>query len=93
MLIPKYIIEIMGWVATAIGIISFMPQAYKVYSTNDTKALSLYKWVLINFSFVLWIIYGANIGATPVMGGNILMLLLGSYIMIKKIMNSKKDKE
>lgn len=84
-------VDILGYIATTIGIISFMPQAWKVYKTSDTKSLSLGMWILINISFVLWIIYGSIIKAMPVMGGNTVMLLLGSYILFKKIENYKKD--
>ena len=84
-------IDILGWIANVIGIVSFVPQCWKVYKTNDTKSLSLMMYIFINISFVLWIIYGAVIKAPPVMGGNVVMLILASYILVKKLINYSKD--
>ena len=83
--------NIIGWLATGIGIVSFMPQVYKIYQTNHTQSLSLGMYILISISFVLWIIYGMKIGAMPIVFGNILMLVMASYILTKKILNLKKD--
>ena len=92
MKIYKSTIQIIGWIAIMTCIFSFIHQAYKVYYTNETKALALSMWILGNIACFLWIIYGALIGSPPLMYGNIIMLILGSYIMIKKIMNSKKNR-
>ena len=86
-------VDILGWIANIIGIISFIPQCWQIHKTNDTKAISLVMYILIVISFILWVIYGYIIKASPVMGGNIVMFFLGSYILVRKSMNYKKDSQ
>jgi len=84
-------VEILGWSANGLGIISFVPQCYKVYKTNDTKSLSVLMFIIITMSFLLWIVYGYEIKSRPIMYGNIVTFILSMYILVKKLQNSSKD--
>lgn len=79
------IADIFGYSAAAIGIFMFMPQAYQVFKTKNTKAISLPTFLLINTSSVLWIVYGVIQGAPPVYIVNIVMVVLNTYIILMKL--------
>ena len=82
-----------GWIATLLGIISFIPQTYKVYKTNDTKSLSLGMYLIINMSFILWIYYGYKLKLTPVLYGNSVLIIMSMYILSQKIKHLKSKNE
>lgn len=86
-------IELIGWIANLLGISAFIPQAVKVYRTDDTESLSLGMYIIISLSLATWIIYGYILNLPPVFYGNIILIILAIYILIKKIIHLRnKDK-
>ena len=79
------IADLIGYVAGAIIIISFVPQIIKSYKTKSVKDLSLLMLVLIISATLLWIVYGLMIGRKPVIDVNIVYSLVVGFQLYLKI--------
>ena len=49
------LIDFFGYSAALLTTIAFIPQAYKVIKTKDTKSLSLTMFLILTFGFLLWL--------------------------------------
>ncbi len=76
---------IFGVAAAIVGIVSFVPQAYKIFKTRKTKDLSLPMWILQVIAFALWVTYGAVSGNWPIIVPNSILFLLSCLILGMKI--------
>ncbi len=83
------IADLIGYVAGAIIIISFVPQIIKSYKTKSVKDLSLLMLVLIISATLLWIVYGLMIGSKPVIAVNIVYSLVVGFQLYLKIKYEK----
>ena len=57
--------NILGAFGSACSIGSFVPQAWKVFRTGETRALSLPMYVLTVTGFAFWTAYGLVVAAWP----------------------------
>lgn len=85
--------ELVGSIAAFLTTVAFVPQAYKVYKTNQTKDLSLFLFLIFSLGVFMWLIYGIMKEDLPIMIANSITLFLSLYILYKKISidNSKKS--
>lgn len=85
--------ELVGSIAAFLTTVAFVPQAYKVYKTNQTKDLSLFLFLIFSLGVFMWLIYGIMKEDSPIMIANSITLFLSLYILYKKISidNSKKS--
>lgn len=51
-------VEIIGFIAGLLYSVSTLPQIIKIIKTKDTKALSLYTYILQSLALGGWLIYG-----------------------------------
>ncbi len=79
------IADLFGYVAAAIGIVMFMPQAIQVYKTKNTKSISLITFILFCVASALWVTYGVLRGAMPVIIVNSVLVILNAYIVGMKL--------
>jgi MtN3 and saliva related transmembrane protein len=93
-------VVILGWIATILTTISFVPQAIATIRSKSTAGISLGMYVLFIFGMILWIAYGAFISATqefmtgvPIWVGNAITLVFSSIILGFKINNVVQGKE
>lgn len=86
----SFTIELVGGIAGALTTIAFFPQAYKVFKTKDTQAISLRMFIVLVLGLVMWTIYGIMLKQIPVIIPNITTLLLAIYILIMKITTRQK---
>jgi MtN3 and saliva related transmembrane protein len=86
--------ELVGSIAAFLTTVAFVPQAYKVYKTNQTKDLSLFLFLIFSLGVFMWLIYGIMKEDSPIMIANSITLFLSLYILYKKISidNSEKSK-
>lgn len=78
-------IEILGYIAATLTTIAFIPQVYQVYKTKDTKAISLYMFLLFNAGLFCWECYGLLLDKLPIIVSNGLMLCFSLYILFMKL--------
>ncbi|MFA6620166.1 MAG: SemiSWEET transporter [Bacilli bacterium] len=91
---------ILGWIATTLTTISFVPQAISTIRSKSTAGISLSMYVLFVLGVILWIVYGAFMSATegfmlgvPIWVGNAVTLIFSSIVLGFKIGNVVKGKE
>jgi MtN3 and saliva related transmembrane protein len=84
--------EILGYSAAFLTTISFIPQAYKIYQTKDTEAISLSMFLMFNLGLICWLIFGIMMNSMPVILANSITLALAMYILVVKIKNSTTKK-
>lgn len=77
--------DLIGYLAAILTTLSFVPQAYKVHKTHQTRDLSLGMFLLFSIGVASWLAYGVLIGAWPVIAANAITLLLASYILWHKL--------
>jgi MtN3 and saliva related transmembrane protein len=77
---------ILGGLATACSITSFVPQAWKVVRTRDTRAISAGMYAITVAGFALWLAYGVALGAWPLIVTNTVCLALSAFILAMKLL-------
>lgn len=77
--------EVLGFIAGLITTGSFVPQAYKVFRTKETKDLSAGMYTIFICGLILWIAYGIRVSAISIIIANTVSILLSLYILIMKL--------
>lgn len=83
-------IEMLGLLAGAINICSFIPQIIKSYRTKETRDLSLLTFVSLFVGTVLWLIYGVAINRAAVYITNGVFLCLLAIIVLQELHYNKR---
>ncbi len=78
-------IDVLGYIAGILVVISLLPQTIKSWKTRSTKDLSLWRYLIYITGLVLWIAYAAIINNGPVAVMNGLGLLLAGSILYLKL--------
>ena len=78
-------IEILGYVAGILVVISLLPQTIKSWRTRLTRDLSLWRYIIYSVGLVLWITYAVIIKNGPVAVMNCVGLALALSILYLKI--------
>jgi MtN3 and saliva related transmembrane protein len=76
---------ITGLVATLFSTVSFVPQAWKIVRTGDTSAISTRMYAITVAGFALWLAYGLQLGAWPIVLANSICLALSAFILVFKL--------
>jgi MtN3 and saliva related transmembrane protein len=77
-------VELVGFAAAILGIVSFIPQVAKAYRTKSTKDLSWGMYIILCAGFALWLAYGIMTNTKPIIFANTVCLLFGASIMALK---------
>ncbi len=77
--------DTLGLIAGALTTVAFIPQVVKIWKTRHTRDISLGMFAIFSAGVFLWLLYGIQIGATPVIVANIVTLGLALTILIFKI--------
>jgi len=78
-------IDILGYIAGILVVISLLPQAIKSWKTKSTKDISLSRYVIYVTGLILWIIYALIINNGPVAVMNSVGLVLALSILFLKL--------
>jgi len=82
---PVIYVDVLGYVAGILVVISLLPQAVKSWRTRSTRDISLLRYVVYATGLVLWIVYAALIRNGPVAVMNSIGLILALFILSCKI--------
>ena len=82
--------EWIAYVAMVLSVSAFVPQAWKVVSTRDTKALSTPMWVVEVLAFATWTTYGALLRNWPITLTNAICGLLSAIVLFTKLVVERK---
>jgi len=78
-------IDLFGYVAGILVVISLLPQAIKSWKTKKTRDISLLRYIIYVSGLILWIIYAALIRNYPVGLMNTVGLILALSILYLKV--------
>ena len=79
--------EILGYCAAFLTTASFLPQAFLILKTQDTRSLSLSMYFLFTTGILLWLIYGIQRSDNAIIVANTITLFLSAIILGFKVYN------
>jgi MtN3 and saliva related transmembrane protein len=81
----SYLADTIGMMAATLTTLCWLPQAWRILRTRDTKAISLTTQAIFGCGIVLWFAYGLLIGSWPIILSNAVTIVLVGAILILKI--------
>ncbi len=79
------LIDILGYAAGTLVVISLLPQAIKSWKTGSTRDISLWRYLIYVGGLILWVAYAAIIKNGPVAVMNGIGLVLAASILYLKL--------
>ena len=77
--------DLVGYVATILSTIAFVPQVWQVIQTKQTRDISLRMYALFTSGVALWLIYGISREAWPLVIDEAVTLVLASIVLVMKL--------
>jgi MtN3 and saliva related transmembrane protein len=78
-----------GLSATLCSTVSFVPQAWTILRTGDASAISTRMYAITVTGFALWLAYGLQLGAWPIVLANAICLAFSGFILGLKLAGTK----
>ena len=69
---------------------SFVPQVARAIRTADTRAISLWMYLLFSAGVALWLVYGLALMLWPVILANGITLVLALTVLVLKLRGSQQ---
>ncbi len=77
--------ELIGGLAATLTTTAFIPQVWQVWRTRHTRDISLAMYATFTCGVALWLVYGIQLGAWPIILANSITLLLAGTVLILKL--------
>ena len=77
--------DIVGFIASIVAIVMFLPQVIKTVRMKETRDLSIYFPILAIFSCFLWFTYGVLQGSLPLIITNGFIGLQAGILLVYKL--------
>lgn len=77
--------ELIGYAAAGLTTCSFVPQAWLTFRTRDVSGISLGMYSVFTLGVALWLAYGLQLEAWPVVAANAVTLALALAILVMKL--------
>jgi MtN3 and saliva related transmembrane protein len=77
--------DLIGALASTLTTIAFVPQVWRAWRTRSARDLSLPMYMIFTSGVALWFVYGLLLGATPIIVGNAVTLLLAGAVLAMKL--------
>jgi MtN3 and saliva related transmembrane protein len=74
-------VVIVGALAAICSTVSFVPQAWKIIRSGETKDISVGMYALTVAAFALWCGYGVALSQWPLIVANGICLMLSAFIL------------
>lgn len=78
------LVNAVGVGAALCSMTSFAPQIVKIWRERDASSVSLRMYVVTVTGFSLWVAYGFLIDSWPIVGSNVVCLLMSGTILALK---------
>jgi MtN3 and saliva related transmembrane protein len=75
----------LGLIAGALTTVAFIPQVVKIWKSRHTQDISLGMFSILSVGVFLWLLYGIQLGALPVILANGITLVLSLTILVFKL--------
>lgn len=83
-------IAVVGTFAALCSTISFVPQAWQIVRTRDTRALSPVTYGFTVTGFALWTAYGLGLGEWPLILTNSICFVISAFILMMTLLPRKR---
>jgi MtN3 and saliva related transmembrane protein len=83
--------DLIGFLAASLTTSAFVPQVLRTLHTRDTRAISLWMYLLFSAGVALWAVYGVMLGAWPVILANGFTLALACIVLWHKMRERPPD--
>lgn len=77
--------EVIGFIAAALTTAAFVPQFVKIWRTRSTRDISQRMYLLMCTGVFLWLVYGIQLRALPIILANGVTLVLTLAILLLKL--------
>ena len=77
--------KIVGYAASAITVLTFLPQVIKTWKEKSAKDISLMMFLIAIANEILWIAYGVMVKDEISIATNILMMVMASTMVYLKL--------
>ncbi len=77
--------QYLGYAAGIITTLAFLPQAFRIIRTRQTRDISLLWALAMNAGSILWLLYGIAKNDLPMIGANCITLFLLTIILYCKM--------
>lgn len=77
--------NVLGFIAGTLTTIAFVPQVIKIWKSQHARDISMGTFALFSFGVLLWLLYGIQLGALPIILANGITLLLSLTILVFKL--------
>jgi MtN3 and saliva related transmembrane protein len=81
--------DFIGYAASAITVLTFLPQVIKTWKEKSAKDVSLMMFIIAIVNEVLWITWGILINNKIVIITNVLMVIMASTMVFLKLKYNK----
>ena len=78
-------IELLGLCAAFLTTFGFLPQAIKIFKTEDTSGISLNMYVVLIIGVILWLAYGILLERPAIILANAISMLFQIWIIVMKL--------
>ena len=75
----------LGLIAGALTTVAFIPQVVKIWKSKHTLDISLGMFLIFSVGVFLWLLYGIQLGALPLILANGITLVLSLTILVFKL--------
>lgn len=82
---PMDMTNLIGMLAGGLTTIAFIPQVAITWKTGSARDISLFTYLLFSSGLLLWLLYGIQLHALPIILSNGITLLLSISILALKI--------
>jgi MtN3 and saliva related transmembrane protein len=82
-------IDIIGYIATGILAIAFIPQSIRIWQTKSVKDISLMTFSMVFMSTILWMYYAYAKQDWPILVVNGVLFFTQGSILLCKVMYGK----
>ena len=77
-----------GYVAAVMTTLAFVPQAYMTWKTRSVESISLGMYSIFTAGVAMWLTYGVLTRDWPIIGANLITLMLAGFILSLKLYHS-----
>jgi MtN3 and saliva related transmembrane protein len=86
-------VVLLGYLAALASMASFVPQAWKIIRSRQTKGISAGMYLLTVSAFGLWLVYGVLLKQWPLVVSNAVCFALSAFILLMTLLpQAPKDK-
>lgn len=85
--------DTLGYIATFLTTVSFLPQAVLTIRTRKTDEISFWMYLLFSLGVACWLGYGVILDNIAIVVANAITLVLATSILVIKIINMRQGRD